>query len=70
MKIFINQDLYYPNENVIAEMINMSDNNSTLTEQIVKEDNIMIINFLSNQCRHGDVISIKIMKDPFDSTQK
>ena len=29
-------------------MINISDNNNILTEQIVKEDNIMIINFLSN----------------------
>ena len=29
-------------------MINISDNNNIVTEQIVKEDNIMIINFLSN----------------------
>jgi len=48
MKIFINQDLYFNKQNVIADMINISDNNNIVTEQIVKEDNIMIINFLSN----------------------
>jgi hypothetical protein len=48
MKIFINQDLYFNNQNVIADMINISDNNNIISEQIVKEDNIMIINFLSN----------------------
>ena len=32
MKIYINQDLYFQNQNVIADIVNLSDNNSTLTE--------------------------------------
>ena len=32
MKIFVNQELYYKNESVIAEMINISDDNSIVNE--------------------------------------